>query len=97
MRPWQQIVQRFLADKQCAKAGWCSSDTGVMWFNFWFARATFLADMLRPELVADRYYYETWLGLHPTVKSEGGLSLCDANTGTIAEKKLGFTNLGACG
>ena len=31
VRPWAEIVQRFLTDDKCHKAGWCSGGSGWMW------------------------------------------------------------------
>jgi hypothetical protein len=34
-----------------------------IWFNFWWARSSFIRALPKPEVSKDRYYYESWLGL----------------------------------
>ena len=33
-----------------------------IWFNFWWARGTYLNTCEDPIITCDRYYYESWLG-----------------------------------
>jgi len=35
---------------------------GWIWFNFWYARGSYLVSCGQPELNRDRYYFEEWLG-----------------------------------
>lgn len=36
---------------------------GWVWFNFWWARKSYIATLPEPIETSDRYYYEYWLGL----------------------------------
>ncbi|QNX09250.1 hypothetical protein IC784_03035 [Acinetobacter seifertii] len=36
---------------------------GWIWFNFWWARKSYIATLSEPIETSDRYYYEYWLGL----------------------------------
>lgn len=35
---------------------------GWIWFNFWWARASYLIGCGQPPVTGDRHYYESWLG-----------------------------------
>lgn len=35
---------------------------GWIWFNFWYARGTYLAQCPAPTITSNRYFYEEWLG-----------------------------------
>lgn len=39
----------------CSQEGWG-------WYNYWWARGSYLQDMRKPRKTSDRYYYESWLG-----------------------------------
>lgn len=36
---------------------------GWIWFNFWYARGSYLVNCDEPKITEDRYYFEHWLGL----------------------------------
>eukprot|EP01105_Mastigella_eilhardi_P000980 TRINITY_DN1123_c0_g1_i15.p2 TRINITY_DN1123_c0_g1~~TRINITY_DN1123_c0_g1_i15.p2 ORF type:complete len:307 (+),score=94.62 TRINITY_DN1123_c0_g1_i15:260-1180(+) len=89
---WRGIVQRFANDSAMNKAGYITSPAGFHWYNFWWARASYLR-LLEPPQVhdEDRFYYERWLGglYNPTtgqVQNAGAtdaLSLCAGNRGRV--------------
>jgi hypothetical protein len=60
--PWKNIVSRFKSDPKVEKAGYAASDKGFIWYNFWWARASYLVGCPRPILTDRRHYYEDWLG-----------------------------------
>ena len=62
IEPWRDIIGRFKSDPSVNKVGYGGAKEGFCWFNFWWARASYLAGCPRPILTSDRYYYETWLG-----------------------------------
>ena len=62
--PWRQIVQRFVTTPKLMKAGYASSRQGFMWFNFWWVRASYAKNLVKPLLTDNRYYYELWLAFY---------------------------------
>ena len=60
--PWKHVLQRLSADPSINKAGFAATAYGYMWFNFWWAKVTYVKKLVEPELTTDRYYYERWLG-----------------------------------
>jgi hypothetical protein len=62
INPWKEIVARFESDPVVEKAGFAASSNGFIWFNFWWARASYIAGCPRPILTERRHYYEDWLG-----------------------------------
>ena len=60
--PWEYVLQRLSANPLINKAGFAASEYGYIWYNFWWARASYIQKLEEPELTKDRYYYERWLG-----------------------------------
>lgn len=60
--PWKKVLHIFHTKKKVNKVGFAGSDKGFMWFNFWWARGTYLATCETPAITDDRFYYEYWLG-----------------------------------
>lgn len=46
---------------RCGGNGWC-------WYNFWFARSSYIANLVEPIITERRHYYEDWLGRLKTGK-----------------------------
>ena len=59
--PWRIVLRFFESDTSLAKAGYAVGEKGNMWFNFWWARSSYLVQLVEPVLTSDRYYYEHWL------------------------------------
>ena len=49
------------------KVGLMSSQPGWIWYNFWFARGSYIFDMLEPLISGNRHYYEEWLHLNNNI------------------------------
>lgn len=66
--PWEDILTIFnLSDSDLV----CLSYTGSFpWFNFWWARASFIATREEVEPSARRHYFEDWLHRSSQFKSE---------------------------
>jgi len=79
IKPWREIVARFKRDPAVNKAGYAASDAGIMWFNFWWVRASYAVGCPRPILTENRYYYEEWLGRRKAETPSGA----EGFTGTI--------------
>lgn len=43
------------------KVGWDHTPTGFEWYNFWYARGSYLNQVERPLQKVRRHYYEDWL------------------------------------
>jgi len=60
--PWRKIIDLFNRTPNLNKAGFAASPKGWVWFNFWWARASYLTRVVEPILTTRRHYYEDWLG-----------------------------------
>lgn len=59
--PWKKVINIFNSMNHINKIGLTASQEGWLWFNFWWARGTYLAECEEPIISANRYYYEDWL------------------------------------
>jgi hypothetical protein len=62
VEPWQDIVSLFARNPSLNKAGFAAAPAGWVWYNFWWARASYIRRLVRPILTKRRHYYEDWLG-----------------------------------
>jgi hypothetical protein len=60
--PWLHVVDVFQANATISRAGLYPSPDGWMWFNFWWARASYIVGLVEPLRTRNRYYYERYLG-----------------------------------
>lgn len=61
IQPWREILPLFI-DLTLNKVGYEASTQGFQWFNFWWARASYLQQLEHPKASPDdRWYYEFWL------------------------------------
>jgi len=49
------------------KIGYSCSKTGWIWYNFWYARGSYIFNVEKPLQTQRRHYYEDWLGRKITV------------------------------
>lgn len=59
--PWEAILRLFV----CTPAqtiGTVASDSGAQWFNFWWARGSYISNLVEPQVDVERHWYEHWLG-----------------------------------
>lgn len=76
IEPWRNVTQAFRGHPNLNKAGIGISPSGVVWGNFWWARASYLRELETPKLMLnDRMYYEQWMGSSRHGGSDG-LTLC---------------------
>lgn len=61
-------------EEQGVRGGW-------IWFNFWYAKGTYLVNCDEPLITEDRYFFEHWLGL------QNGTLVIDNDCHTIYENK----------
>ena len=58
---WRKNLQ-ILNQPGVNKVGLFPAKEGWIWYNFWYAKGSYLAQFKAPVLTDDRYYYESWLG-----------------------------------
>mmetsp|Transcript_22965 Transcript_22965/g.38295 ORF Transcript_22965/g.38295 Transcript_22965/m.38295 type:complete len:357 (+) Transcript_22965:86-1156(+) len=62
--PWPQVLDMFGKHSHLNKVGCFPAEEGHVWFNLWYARASYLRTVINPTLhKSNRYYFETWLGM----------------------------------
>lgn len=59
---WRQNLLWLSAVRSADKVGISHGGNGWVWFNFWWARASYVAQLEEPEHTERRHYYEDWLG-----------------------------------
>jgi len=62
IKPWRSIIHRFSIDPSIDRAGYVVAGHGWVWYNFFWARASYLRRLVRPLENPNRLYYEGWLG-----------------------------------
>lgn len=109
-KEWKLIIDIFHQNPEINKIGLFPSENsgsniepwgGWVWYNFWWARGSYITRCPKPEISENRYYYESWLGLANNVSwkddcfslisfNKKYFSARDANNGAIA---LSFKNI----
>jgi hypothetical protein len=59
---WRQNLLWLTAMPSADKVGISQGGNGWLWFNFWWARASYIAQLEEPQQTERRHYYEDWLG-----------------------------------
>lgn len=59
--PWDRVLNIFQDHPHIDKVGSTSSKTGWIWWNYWWARASYLVHVETPIKTRRRHYYEDWL------------------------------------
>lgn len=89
IEPWKRVLDIFNENPHINKVGLSSSKEGFIWFNFWWARGTYLMQCEEPIITERRHYYEDWL--HRKIKdtplstTEECFSLCDNQNAVFCE------------
>lgn len=58
---WRHVLEIFETHPNIDKIGSCSSNVGWIWWNYWWARASYLAQVEIPVKTEIRHYYKDWL------------------------------------
>jgi hypothetical protein len=58
---WQGILNIFNAHTNIMRIGLFPDKNGIVWYNFFFARGSYLKTCENPIITDNRYYYENWL------------------------------------
>lgn len=61
LRDIDYIIEIFSVFPNIHKAGYSSGGNGWVWFNFWFARGSYINMIEEPIKTTRRHYYEDWL------------------------------------
>lgn len=80
---WDETLYKFNTNPNIQKAGLMPSETGHIWFNFWWARGSYLASCEPIVESADRFVCEGWLG------KSGSKTWSDSYS--IINKKISFS------
>lgn len=67
---WRQNLLWLTAMPSADKIGISQGGNGWIWFNFWWARASYIGHLEEPQQTDRRHYYEDWLGRY--VQSTAG-------------------------
>jgi len=59
---WEGILNIFNAHQNIMRVGLFPDINGIVWYNFFFVRGSYLTTCQDPVITSDRYYYEHWLG-----------------------------------
>jgi hypothetical protein len=75
IHPWEKVFRLFNQFPDIDRVGFLSSEQGWGWYNFWWARSSYIKGSPEPEK-AMKYYYESYLGLRKktencTISSDG--------------------------
>ena len=62
LKDMDRIYDIFATFPTIDKVGYFSGGNGWIWYNFWYARGSYLCQVERPVLTNRRHYYEHWLG-----------------------------------
>lgn len=57
-----KIKEIFTIFPKIDKIGFCNSKLGWVWYNFWYARGSYIKNVETPIKTDRRHYYEDWLG-----------------------------------
>lgn len=95
---WKKVLNIFYTYPHINKIGLNASELGWMWFNFWWARGTYLSECEEPIITERRHYYEDWLyrKINGTMKSnvEECYSLSDDKEGIFYSPQQACEKLG---
>lgn len=59
--PWRHVLEIFETHPNIDKIGSTASDAGFIWWNYWWARASYLINVEIPIKTEIRRYYQHWL------------------------------------
>ena len=87
--PWRAVIASFQSNATIEKAGMYPSQSGWVWFNFWWARVSYLKGIVEPVRTTRRHYYEDWLGRYYDADTEqeaepGRFKDCSACFATVS-------------
>jgi hypothetical protein len=57
-----KIKEIFSIFTKIDKVGFSNSQLGWIWYNFWYARGSYINNVEKPIKTSRRWYYEDWLG-----------------------------------
>jgi len=62
LRNFDKAKEAFTIFPEIDKIGFLSGGIGWIWFNFWYARGSYIFQVEKPIKTKRRHYYEDWLG-----------------------------------
>jgi hypothetical protein len=88
LRPWKTIVALFHQNPHIDKIGYSFSREGWMWYNFWWARASYCRQLEPPVMTKNRYYYEEYLARRPRRSTHAPRSTTETETPLTPENYI---------
>lgn len=67
---WKEVLQIFQHYPHIDKIGSTASEFGFIWWNYWWARASYIVRVESPVKTSRRHYYEDWLCRVPNDPTE---------------------------
>jgi len=64
IEPWERVRSLFAVLPTITKIGITHNESGWMWHNVFWARASYVSRVERPKRDSDRYYYERWIAYY---------------------------------
>lgn len=58
---WDTVLNMYHKYPKLNKVGCFPAPNGHVWFNLFYARASYIQKLVNPTIAKDRYYYEHWL------------------------------------
>lgn len=84
--PWPEVFGKFNKHPELNKVGCYTDVTGVVWYNVFYARASYVRSLVRPPILPNRFFYELWLRCIDGDRKESDGSIAKALA--IAEKDV---------
>jgi len=60
---WDTVLNMYHKYPKLNKVGCFPAPNGQVWFNLFYARASYIQKLVNPTIAKDRYYYEHWLNM----------------------------------
>ena len=58
---WREVLKVFESNSKISRIGLFPSENNWIWFNFFWAKGSYLSSCENPIITTNRYYYESWL------------------------------------
>ena len=74
LKDFNKIKNIFTTYDKIDKIGYSCGGNGWIWYNFWYARGSYIKMVEKPIKTTRRHYYEDWLGRHVETNND---IICD--------------------
>jgi uncharacterized alpha/beta hydrolase family protein len=70
LKDYELIKEIYTIFPRIDKIGYSSGGIGWIWYNFWFARGSYIYNIEKPLKTKRRHYYEDWLARYVKDKKQ---------------------------